>query len=117
MLFSMFVFLQSMLSSQTNSGLKQLPAQTLNQQKVPVSKTIKIKGQVINSKSQKPVQGAIIMIVGTATGTITDAKGNFIIEVPEGAKQLSFSADKFSPVKVAVDTTKEMKVNLSPKSK
>jgi hypothetical protein len=113
----MFVFLQLTLSSQTNSGLQQSPAQTLKQQKAPVSKTIKIKGQVINSKSKKPIQGAIIMIVGTATGTITNAKGNFIIEIPEGAKQLSFSADKYSPIKVAVDTTKEMTVNLSPKSK
>lgn len=106
---SMLVFSLSTLYSQTNSGGQQpksLPA-----------KTFEVKGQVISSVTQKPVPNTIVMIAGTTTGTITDAKGVFAIIVPEGAKQLSFGSDGFNPLKVAIDTTKEMKIKLIPKEK
>lgn len=106
---SMLVISLSPLYSQSNPGTqetKPLPA-----------KTFEVKGQVISSVTQKPIPKTIVMIAGTTTGTITDAKGTFTIIVPEGAKQLSFGSNGFNPLKVAIDTTKEMKIKLIPKEK
>lgn len=109
LVFSMIVFSICSLCSQTNSGNQQpksLPIQTFE-----------VKGQVISSVTQKPIPKTIVMIAGTTTGTITDAKGTFTIIVPEGAKQLSFGSDGFNPLKVAIDTTKVMNIKLIPKEK
>lgn len=42
-------------------------------------------GQVVNSNTGAPVASASVKVKGAGTGTITDAKGNFRIEVEPGA--------------------------------
>ena len=45
-----------------------------------------IQGLVVDSENE-PIVGATIIIKGTVTGTITDANGNFSINLPESATQ------------------------------
>jgi hypothetical protein len=78
-------------------------------------KTIKVKGFVVDSLTQKPLQMAYVLGVGVNTGTVTDLKGYFIIEMPIGAKQLSFSAKGYKEKKGKIDDKKEMKIELVPK--
>lgn len=42
----------------------------------------------VKDESGKPVVGASVLIEGTATGTITDADGRFVINAPKGSKIL-----------------------------
>ncbi len=51
----------------------------------------KIKGVIRFADTGKPAQGASVIISGTTTGTITDEKGKFILELPgESAVTVSF---------------------------
>ncbi len=45
-----------------------------------------VSGTVTSSEDGSPVIGASIKVVGTNTGTVTDADGNFSLNVPAGAK-------------------------------
>jgi len=49
-----------------------------------------VNGQVVDSENE-PIVGATIIIKGTLTGTITDANGNFSIDVPASAQTLIVS--------------------------
>lgn len=52
--------------------------------------TVKVTGTVKDTNGE-PIIGANVMVVGTATGVITDIDGNFMLEVPVGGKlQFSF---------------------------
>jgi len=44
-----------------------------------------VSGTVTSSDEQMPLPGVSILIVGTTTGTVTDADGNYKIRVPSGA--------------------------------
>jgi hypothetical protein len=102
--------------SQT-SQVKEVPQnQTQEAQKKP-AKTIEVKGIVVDSKTDKPVQMGFIMVSGTTIGTVTDQKGKFIIYVPETAKLLAFSADGYKSQKIEYDSKNEMKIKLEPKDK
>ena len=46
----------------------------------------KLKGQVVDERSQQPVIGAIVVDRNTNNGTTTDANGNFTLEVSKGKK-------------------------------
>ncbi|MCD6598232.1 MAG: TonB-dependent receptor, partial [Bacteroidales bacterium] len=50
----------------------------------------KISGTVTDEDGQ-PIPGATILVEGTSTGTISDAEGKFVIEVPETIDNLQFS--------------------------
>ena len=45
--------------------------------------TVKVTGTVKDTNGE-PIIGANVMVVGTATGVITDIDGNFMLEVPVG---------------------------------
>lgn len=49
-----------------------------------------IKGSVKDETGQ-PLIGVTIQVKGTSMGTVTDAKGNFSIDVPAGDSTLTFS--------------------------
>ena len=52
--------------------------------------TVKVTGTVKDTNGE-PIIGANVMVVGTATGVITNIDGNFMLEVPVGGKlQFSF---------------------------
>ncbi|MCS6934937.1 MAG: TonB-dependent receptor [Chitinophagales bacterium] len=51
---------------------------------------IRISGNVQDEKKQ-PFEGVAVMVKGTNIGTVTDASGNYTLEVPKDAKTLVFS--------------------------
>ena len=116
-LFSILVSFAFTSYSQTNQN-KENPQQAQKQetQKAPV-KTIQVKGSVVSSTTKKPIQMGFVTIVGTNIGTLTDQDGNFVVQVPEGAKQLAFSVNGYKAQKADIDIKKEMKIKLIPKDK
>lgn len=62
--------------------------------------TVKVTGTVKDANGE-PIIGANVMVVGTATGVITDIDGNFSLNVPVGSKlQFSFIGYKEQVVSV-----------------
>lgn len=102
--------------SQTSQE-KEIPQNQIQEAQKKPAKTVEVKGIVVDSETDKPVQMGFVMISGTTTGTLTDQKGNFIIYVPETAKQIVFSANGYKSQKVEIDSKKELKIKLVPKDK
>ena len=102
--------------SQTKTTEEISQQQTKELQKV-LTKTIEIKGAIIDSTTQKPIQMAFVAVTGTNIGTITDPEGKFVIGIPEGAKQLTFSAKGYKPKKESITINKDMQVKLAKKEK
>jgi hypothetical protein len=82
-----------------------------------LTKTVEIKGAIIDSTTQKPIQMAFVVVPGTNIGTITDPEGKFVIGIPDGAKQLSFSAKGYKSKKAGITINKDMEVKLVKKEK
>lgn len=62
--------------------------------------TVKVTGTVKDTNGE-PIIGANVMVVGSATGVITDIDGNFTLNVPVGSKlQFSFIGYKEQVVPV-----------------
>lgn len=56
------------------------------------AQTSKVIGVVISEEDDLPVVGASVLIVGTHTGTVTDANGNFVLtDLPPTAKKIRIS--------------------------
>lgn len=52
---------------------------------------IEVSGSVVSVEDGGPVSGAIVLVVGTKTGTVTDTNGNFSLQCPKNAHlQISF---------------------------
>ena len=51
-----------------------------------------IKGNVKDSKSKENLPGATVVVVGTTVGTATDENGNFMLSVPDSAKNIVVSS-------------------------
>ncbi len=52
----------------------------------------KIQGRVVDAKTQEPLNGANVLVIGTAKGSVSDLEGNFLIEdLAPGTYQLRFS--------------------------
>lgn len=65
----------------------------------PAASVGKIYGKVVDKKTNEPIAGANVVLVGTQMGAATDNKGNFvIIKVPQGAYQVQVSMMGFKQV-------------------
>jgi len=95
----------------------EISQQKTNELKENLAKTVEIKGIVIDSTTQQPLQMAFVVVNGTNIGTITNPEGKFAIGIPDGAKQLVFSAKGYKPVKANIDKTKDLEVKLAKKGK
>lgn len=60
-----------------------------------------VSGQVLDSDGL-PLIGAAVVVPGTTSGTITDVNGNYSINVPADATQLSFSFIGFTTQNLAI---------------
>lgn len=56
-----------------------------------VDKITRVTGQVIDHDDAKPLVGVSVNIKGTSIGAVTDANGNYAIELPPGNQKLLFS--------------------------
>lgn len=50
------------------------------------SKSVNVKGRVINKKSKTPIVGATVIVTGTTNGSITDNNGEFTFKAQTGEK-------------------------------
>ncbi|WP_211233398.1 carboxypeptidase-like regulatory domain-containing protein [Pontibacter actiniarum] len=50
-----------------------------------------VRGTVTDFGSGVPLPGVNVIVVGSTTGTNTDAEGNYFIELPAGANKITFS--------------------------
>ncbi len=78
-----------------------------------------VKGTVVEAKTNEPLPGADVVVVGTTTGVATDFDGNFVLEVPAGAQKVKISFVGYEPVVIAVNVsngqTKDLgKITLAP---
>jgi hypothetical protein len=65
---------------------------------------VKIKGKVLNADDRTAIPGALIMVPGTTTGTVTDDKGQFIMQVQYAdTLKLVFAGMGFESVKLIVN--------------
>ncbi len=74
-----------------------------------------IKGKVVDVEGSELI-GASVVVKGTGTpiGTITDVKGNFVLEIPSGTNQLVVSYIGYLSQDVILDGKTEIKVILQP---
>ncbi len=75
-----------------------------------------VKGQVLDDRGEG-VPGASIQVKGTKTGTITDAEGNFILDVPDESNVLLIKSVGFGDKEVqAGDGDKQLVVTMNSSS-
>lgn len=72
--------------------------------------SITIKGTVIDGSTSKPLEGVNIIVMGTTTGTTSDANGNFEIKTETSKMKLAFSYVGY--VSVAKEFTTSGKIDI-----
>ncbi|WP_276483403.1 TonB-dependent receptor [Paraflavitalea pollutisoli] len=70
-----------------------------------------IKGKVTGPDNQ-PLAGVSVLVAGTQTGTLTNAAGDYTIEVPDAAKALEFSLVGYLEQKVTIGQQATINVSL-----
>jgi TonB-linked SusC/RagA family outer membrane protein len=74
----------------------------------------KITGRVIDGNDNSPLPGANVVIKGTQTGMVTDANGQFSLNVAQGRDVLTISAIGFAAQEVTIGNRTTINVNLLP---
>ena len=52
---------------------------------------VQLKGKIVNSKTKEPLIGVSIVLKGTNEGAVTDANGNYVLNLAPGQHQLQIS--------------------------
>lgn len=110
LLFAAFV-----IACNQSKRTKEKEPEAVATQKEEVAKPGLVKGKVVNLETGKGVSMAIIIVKGTTTGTMSGPSGDFMIQVPAGAKKLVFSADGFETFEADIVGKNEIEVKLSKK--
>lgn len=76
---------------------------------------IKINGNVVDETNQ-PLPGVSVKLKGTASATVTDVNGNFVLDVPNTDGTLVFSFIGFTTKEVALAGQTTISVKLAPVS-
>ena len=61
----------------------------------------KVSGTVVSQDDGQPVVGASVLVVGTSTGAVTNASGQFSLTVPAGKKTLRITYIGMEPLEVS----------------
>lgn len=75
---------------------------------------IKVTGKVTDASNGEPLPGVNILIEGTLQGTISDAQGNYSVEVPGNQSVLIFSFVGYVSEKMEVGSRNSIEVVLVP---
>ena len=75
-----------------------------------------VTGSIKDSQTNEGLIGATALVVGTSTGAVTDLDGNFTLELPEGAEELSFSYVGYTAQTVAINGQTTFNILLNPQS-
>lgn len=70
-----------------------------------------VKGKVLSENGEE-VPGVTVRVKGLQKGTVTDADGNYTIQVPDGKAVLVFSFISHAPLEVPVDNRSAVNVKL-----
>ncbi|MGE5428990.1 MAG: SusC/RagA family TonB-linked outer membrane protein, partial [Methylococcaceae bacterium] len=73
----------------------------------------RVKGKVTSAADQQSLPGVTVLIKGTSTGVITDAQGNYSINIPQGGKVLVFSFVGMAPKEVTIGDQSVINVSLT----
>ena len=79
------------VSYQAYRNTRSNPGATTAQGYLGLKNYRQVSGVVMDSKTGEPLPGAIVKVHGTSLGAISDANGNFKLEVPEANKYLTVS--------------------------
>src|SRR5688572_10281356 len=82
---------------------------------VPETRTIT--GTVTSADDGSTLPGVNVLLKGTATGTVTDGKGKYSIQIPSGSGTLVFSFIGLKPREVKIGTSNEINVSLARDAK
>ncbi|OKS87004.1 SusC/RagA family TonB-linked outer membrane protein [Mucilaginibacter polytrichastri] len=76
---------------------------------------IKTSGNVVDEQN-RPLPGVSVTITGTTIGTMTDVKGNYVLNIPdtEAQKALSFSFIGYTKQDIAIDGKTVINVAMKP---
>jgi TonB-linked SusC/RagA family outer membrane protein len=61
----------------------------------------KVNGTVVSQDDGQPVIGASVLVIGTSTGTVTDANGKFSLTVPAGKSMLRITYVGMEPLELS----------------
>lgn len=76
------------------------------------AQTKTVTGRVTDEKDGTPLSGVSVTVKGTQIGVVTDANGNYRIEVPANARTLVFSYVGFENVEVPIGSQNAIAVQL-----
>ena len=67
----------------------------------------------VTEKDGTPIPGVNVVVTGTTQGTTTDIAGKYSIEVPKGAKSLTFSFIGMEPQEISIGTLTQINVTMA----
>jgi TonB-dependent starch-binding outer membrane protein SusC len=67
----------------------------------------------VTGHGNSPVAGVSVTVKGSPGGTVTDEEGNFTLQVPEGARTLTFSSVGYDAQDVSLGSSNTLDVRLS----
>lgn len=73
-----------------------------------------ITGTVTSVENKQPVSGVTVTVKGTNTRAVTDAQGNFKLNVPTGATTLVFSSASFLTYELVIGSENTINAELAP---
>ena len=79
-----------------------------------MSQSFTVSGIVIDSATNQTMAGVSVSLSGTTSGTVTNAKGAFSIEVPDENAKLLFSFIGYKQQTISVGNKTQLKVIMSP---
>jgi TonB-linked SusC/RagA family outer membrane protein len=77
-----------------------------------VAQRILVSGRVLDAENSSPMPGVSVSVKGTSTGVITDADGNYAVEVPSETSVLVFSFVSYVPQEVTVGSQQAINISL-----
>jgi TonB-linked SusC/RagA family outer membrane protein len=76
-----------------------------------------VRGKVVSSENNQPLQGVTVTIKGTKTATVTDADGNYHITVASNSATLVFSSIGFTSYEAGINAKAELNVTMTSEVK
>ncbi len=76
------------------------------------AQNISVSGKVKSSKDGAPLSGVSVTVSGTTLGTVTDANGNFRINVPEKRSKIVISSQGFASQEIVAGNRTAIDVNM-----
>ena len=73
-----------------------------------------ISGKVTSGEDNSALPGVNVIIKGTSTGSVTDAEGNYKLEIPEGTVVLVFSSVGYVTEEVSITNESELNMVMAP---